>query len=314
MACTYVVRLRTVELEVGLELAVAHLRVNLPDAHGKVASLALEARAEARHHAVDVMLVNLRLDLVVAHGVDLAYLHSRSHALAQDHVQKAEFTVNRSLDGEIGLAVAYHSHIHTHIVQALLHLLDFHTAVEAVLDGALLDQFVLLAREFVVLLRLEVLLACDELFLVKGFLLLVGTAVALHVQREGELVLLHGKLLLLHLYHCVAQDVLLLGEFSFGVEDFQVELVVAQDEYGLTRPDRGTFLHDDPVHHAALLGAELDGGHRLHLAAHAYVVVELPALDRAHGESVRIDPVCPGIVAEHKVEHEGQHEGSEPIW
>ncbi len=45
-----------------------------------------------------------------------------------------------------------------------------------------------------------------------------------------QLVLAHVQLLLLHLDLCVAEDVLLLGQLSLGVQYLQVQVVVVQDE------------------------------------------------------------------------------------
>ena len=106
----------------------------------KVVVLTLESCVEPRGHAVDVVLVDLRLDLVAAQVVDLAYLRAGGNRLAEHGVEQSEFAVNRGLDVEVVLAAAYHLHVHAHVLQALLHLLDLHAAVEAVLEFAVAHE------------------------------------------------------------------------------------------------------------------------------------------------------------------------------
>ena len=236
------------------------------------------------------MFVDLGFYLVVSDRVDLPYFHPRGHALPEHDIQKSEFPVDGGLDGQVGLAVAYHGHVLSHVVETLLHLVDFHSSIETVLDRPFLDELVFLLREFVVFFGFEILLPGDEFVLVQGGLLLVVPAAAPDIHLVGHLVLLDGELLLLHLDHGVAQDVLLLGELRLRVEDLQVKVVVAEQEKGLPGADHGTFLDQDFLHHPAFLRAELDSGHRLHLAAYPDVVVELSFLHFADADGVLVDP------------------------
>ena len=145
-------------------------------------------------------------------------------------------------------------------------------------------------REPVVLLSLQVVLLGDELVLVKGFLLLVGTLQAVHLRAVLQHVLPDIQFLLLHLDLRVAEDVLLLGQFGLGVQDLQVQVVVVQEKDGVAGLHAGTFFDEDLLDDAALLRAELDRRHRLHTAADADIVVELPFDGRRYRDGILVHP------------------------
>ena len=81
------------------------------------------------------MLIYKRLNLVGIKIVYLTYLGSSRNALPQSHIQQAKLAIYRSLYSKVILPLADHSHIQTHIVQALSHLVNLHRTVKAVLLG-----------------------------------------------------------------------------------------------------------------------------------------------------------------------------------
>ena len=132
---------------------------------------------------------------------------------------------------------------------------------------------------------LQVVFLGDEFVLIQGLLLLVGALEAVHLGAVLQHVLTDVQLLLLHLDLGVAEDVLLLGQLGLGVQDLQVQVVVIEDEDGVPRLHRRAFLDED---HAAFLRAQLDGRHRLHAAADADIVVELPSHSASDGQCILV--------------------------
>ena len=275
-------------------------------------ALPLEGGLQACRHAIDVMLIHLGLNLIAIQVVDLPNLRACRHALAEHHVQEAQFAVDGRLDGEVFLAVANHQHIDAHVLKALAHLRDFHRAVEAVLLGAVAHEAEAVVAELVVLFGLQEVLAGDEAVVEERLLRLVAAAVAAHLGLQLHLLLFEAQFLLLHLDHRVAQDVLLLGEFGLGVEDLHVKVLVAEDEDDIAGLDAATFLGDNLLHHAALQGADLDGGHRGHLSADADVVVELARGHRPDADVVGVDAQFGGIVAEDEPQDEDEQQSTAP--
>ena len=113
---------------------------------------------------------------------------------------------------------------------------------------------------------------------------LVGAFLAAHLHLQLQFLLLEAQLLLFHLDHRVAEDVLLLGEVGLSVEDLHVETLIAEDQDDVAFAYVRALLRDDCLHHAALQRAELHSGHRYHAPADADVVVELAAAHLAHGD------------------------------
>ncbi len=259
------------------------------------------------------MLIYLSLNFVRAHGIDLADFGSGADGLAEDHVQKAQFAVDGRFHNEVGFALTDHLHIEKHALQALLHPVNLGTAVQAVLDGAFADQVVFLLGKPIILLGLQILLPGDEFILVKGLLLLVGTAQAFHLDAVFQHVLTHIQLLLLHGNLRIALDVFLLRQVGFGIQDLHVQVVIGEHQDGVAGFHRGTFFDEDFLHDTAFLRAQLDGGHGLHAAADADIVVEL-ALDGV-GDGNRILIHAQGLVIGpcNQVHDECQQQGAQPI-
>ena len=184
--------------------------------------------------------------------------------------------------------------------------------MEAVLFGAVLNQLQAAVREREVLLGLQVVLAGDEAIVVERLLRLVGAAIALHLHLQLQFLLLHAQLLLFHLNHCIAQDVLLFGKVGLGGEDLHVEVLVAQNKNDIARLDAAAFLCDDLLHHTAFQRTDLDGRHGRDLSADADVVVELARGDGAHGDVVRIDAEFLRVVPEDEPKDEDEEQCPAP--
>ena len=170
-----------------------------------------------------------------------------------------------------------------------MHLADLHAAVETILLGTVIDQLQALLCQTVVLLRTEIFLTSNQLVGIQCTLRLCGAACAFHLHCQLQTLLLQTEFLLLHRDESVAQKVLFLSEFGFGVEDLQVEVVVAEYQYAVACLDMRTLFHDDLLHDTAFEWRELDSGHGLHLSIETNVVVELAFCDSGDGQSFGVD-------------------------
>ena len=109
------------------------------------------------------------------------------------------------------------------------------------------------------------------------------TLLALAVHVERGLLCAIVEPILQHCHLCVAQEVLLLGQLSLGVENLQVEVAVAQSQYHVALVHARAFLYDFLSHDAAFLWRDLHDLYRQHLTVETHVVVELAASDIADG-------------------------------
>ena len=307
-----VVRLLPVKLEIGLELAVAHLGIDLADDRREGLALTLESGFQAGNDPVDVMLIYLCLNLISPDGVDLADLRAAGDALSENHIQQSKLSVDRGLHDEVVLALADHVHIQEHVLKALLHPVNLGPPVEAVLAGALADEVIFLDRELIILLCLKVLLLGDQFVLVESLLLLVSPVEFLDISPVLQLVLAHVQLLLLHLDLRVSQNVLFLSEFRLGIQDLEVQVVVAQHKDRIPCPDLGTLLDQDGLDYSTLLRGELDCRHWLYPAADPDVVVELSPCGRADGQSVLVHPQGLVVGTGDEIDYEYSQKRSEP--
>ena len=135
------------------------------------------------------MFIYLGLNLVTVEIIDLPDLRPGRNGLAQHHIQKTEFPVNRSLDGQIVFPPADHKHILAHIVQALLHLVNLHGPVQTVLLRPVLDQLQLARSQFIILLGSQIILTCNQLLLIQRLVLQIFTSKPVDIRLELELVL-----------------------------------------------------------------------------------------------------------------------------
>ena len=115
-----------------------------------------------------------------------------------------------------------------------------------------------------------------------------------------------AQAVLLHRHLRVAEQVLLLGQLCLGVEDLQLKVRVAQADNHVAAAHLGAFFHDELLHDAALLGAELHDGDGLHLSVDAHEIVELVALHFADAEAARVYSQRRGVVAEDDPQHEDE--------
>ena len=182
--------------------------------------------------------------------------------------------------------------------------------VDAVLLQSLRDKTLLAACELIVLTTLQIHLLTDEAFLVEACVLFVGTALAVAVGVERSLLGAIIEAVLLHSHLRVAQQVLLLGEFSLSVENLQVEVAVAESEYHVSLSDACALLHNLLAHYAALLGRNLHHLDRQHLSVETHIVVELATSDVADGDVGDVYGHRAGGCAEHYPHEERSECGS----
>lgn len=145
--------------------------------------------------------------------------------------------------------------------------------------------------------------------------MVVGPLLGLLVHSElgglgavAQLVLLHGEL-------CVAQHVLLLGQLTLSVEDFEIEIGVAQPNNNVAFVHLSTlindFLHDD----ASLFGRDLYHLNGHHVAVEAHVVIKLLVLNRSDAQSAVVHLERRSEVAHSQpYESHSQHHASSHPW
>ena len=216
----------TLEDKVTTELAFAHLGINLANLELILLVASRKSGSKPLTDAIDIVLIDLCLYLIIREVIELAYLLSRLDALAQFHIEQSQFAVDGRADFELVLALANQHHILTHILQVILHLVHLNGAIDRVLLQTLGNQLPLLGRELIVLLRLDVILLADEFLLIEPLVLLIVALFALGVHIELRLLRLVVQTVLLHRHLGIAQQVLLLGEFGLGIQDLKVEVAV----------------------------------------------------------------------------------------
>ncbi len=302
-----VVRAHALEDEVDAELAVPHLGIDLAHLQGVTLAILVEGGSESGLHAVDVVLIHLCLYLIVAQVVHHTYLLSCRHALSQFHIQQTHLAGDGAADIELLFTLAHQLHIFLHRRKVICHLLHLRAAQLGILLQSLVHQGVLLHGEVVVFLCLEIFLLGIELFLVQSLLVLVGAALGHHVLREGEFLVAVGELVLLHGNLCVAEHILFLRQFALGIQDFQVEVGVAELDDDVTLVDVRTLIHHLLQHDAAFLRTDLHHGDRSHLSIHRHIVVELSLLHVADAQRLPIHPQRGGEIAHAEPYEEGDH-------
>ena len=306
-------RIGSREVEIGAEYVVAHLGIDFVQPHAIVGVLPFEGGFEACADAVDIDFVDLRFDLEVREVVDLSDLLARCDRLSQHDVQQADLAVDRRFDGEVADALADELHVAPHVGQIIFHLFDLHGAVERILYLPLDVQLALFLGQIPVLLGLQPLFAGDEPVCVEFVVLFEGAPLACHVEIELRLVLPQGELFLLHRDERVAQQVLLLGQFGFAVEDFERQRRVAQLHQHVAPADRGSLLDHEPFDDTRFERTQLNRRNGFDLSRHADVVVEIALRHFGDRERAGIDTQRRGVVAQQQPCGEEQEEHTAPI-
>ena len=94
---------------------------------------------------------------------------------------------------------------------------------------------------------------------------------------------------MLHGYLGVTQQVLLLCQFCFGIQDLQVEVGVAKTNNDIAFLDVCTFFYNLLHHDAAFFWRNLHHLYGQYLSVGAYIVLELCFRYLAHSQVVGID-------------------------
>ena len=165
----------------------------------------------------------------------------------------------------------------------------------------------------VVLLCFQVFLPGYQLIIIECLLLLIGPTHTVHLGAVLQLVLTDVQLLLFHLNLGVSEDILLLCQFSLGVQDLQVQIVVREHQDRVSSADLGSLLNEDFLHDTPFLRAELNGSHGLHTSADADIVIEFPFLCGRDHHSVLIHPKGLVVWSGYQVGDESQEQCSEPV-
>lgn len=139
-------------------------------------AILVEGGSQAGFHSVDVVLIHLCLYLVITEVVDDSYLLTRRDALSQLHIQQTDFPRDAAADIQLLLALSDELHIALHGFEVIIHLVHLRMAELCILLQSLVDESVLLHRQVIILLCLEILLMGVELLLVESLLMLISTA------------------------------------------------------------------------------------------------------------------------------------------
>ena len=167
---------------------------------------------------VDVVFVDLRLDLIVAQVVDDTDFLSGRDVLSKFDIQQPDLALDRRAHLKAGFPLAYKHHIALHGLQVVGHLIHLRAPQLGIFLQPLLYEDVLLHSQLIVFLGLQILLPAVELLALQRFLMAEAALLGLNIHLQlgrlvavVELILLHGDLR-------IAQHVLLLGQFAFGIE------------------------------------------------------------------------------------------------
>ena len=171
-----IARAAALEDEVDAEPTVSHLWINLANLQEIMLAILVEGGSQAGFHSVDVVFIHLCLHLVITEVIDDSYLLPRRDALSQLHIQQTDFTRDSAADIQFLLALSDELHIALHGFEVIIHLIHLRMAELCILLQSLVDESVLLHRQVIILLCLEVLLSGVELLLVESLLMLISTA------------------------------------------------------------------------------------------------------------------------------------------
>ena len=283
-----VARANAFEDEVDAEPAVSYLGINLANLQEIMLAVLVESGCEPRFYPVDVMLIHLRLHLEIAKVVDDANLLSGLNALSQFHIEQTDFARNGAADVQLLLALANQLHILLHGFQIITHLIHLRTAELCILLQSLADERMLLDGKVVIFLCLQILLARIEFFLVQRLLMLIGTALGNDILRKRQFLVAIVQAVLLHRNLGVAKHVLLFGKFTFGIQNLQVEIRIAQFHDYIALVYVGAFIHHFLQNDTAFLRTDLHHGDRNHLSIHRNIIVELRLLYGSDAQSLPV--------------------------
>ena len=93
---------------------------------------------------------------------------------------------------------------------------------------------------------------------------------------------------LLHRHLGIAQQVLLLSEFGFGIQDLKVEVAIRKADYHIALLDVGAFLNHLFHHDATFFWRNLNNLNGHHLSVGAHIVLKLSTLHVADGQLVLV--------------------------
>ena len=98
--------------------------------------------------------------------------------------------------------------------------------------------------------------------------------------------------ILLHRYLGVAQQILLLSEFSFGIQNLKVEVAVRKTGYHIALLDVRAFLNHLFHHDTTFFWRNLNDLDGQHLPVGAHIVLKLSTLHVADGQLVLVHFEC----------------------
>ena len=209
---------------------------------------------------------------------------------------------------------ADHLHVHPHVIQAFLHLLDLYAAIKTVLDGPVLDQLQTTFGQFVIFFRLQIDLFRNQVFLIKLFLCFIRPTIPFDFHLQLKHFLMHVQLFLLHRDQGITQEVFFLCQVGFRIEDLHIQILILQFEDLIARLHLCSFFDEDIMHHARLQRTDLNGCHRLYLSTHPNIIVKLSGDHFTDRHRIRIDTKRTHVIPQQQVNHKHHDQRTQPVW
>ena len=135
----------------------------------------LEGGRQPRLHTVDIVFIHPCLYLIVTQVIDDAYALACRDVLTQLHIQCTQFSRDAATHFQAGFTLPHQLHIALHGLQVIIHLVHLRPPELGILVQPFAYQIVLLARELIVLLGLQVLFLGHQLLIPQRLHMLVGS-------------------------------------------------------------------------------------------------------------------------------------------
>ena len=116
------------------------------------------------------------------------------------------------------------SNIFTHIGQTGFHFVHLDCTGDRILTQAFYNQVIFFTCQLKILFCFQKFFLCNQVFLIQLFLLVIGTAVARHVDIQLCFFQLIVQFVLLHRHLCITKKILLFRQLCLGIQDLQVEI------------------------------------------------------------------------------------------
>ena len=259
------------------------------------------------------MFINLSLDFITTQVIDLSDLHAGRNGLPQNNIQQSQLAVYGCRKNQMFLATADHLHVHPHVTQTFLHLLHLNIPVQTVLNGPVLHQFQPAFRQIIVLFCPQIFFPGNQFFLIKLLLGFIGPAVPLDICFQLQHFLMYTQFFLLHGNQRIPQQVFLLGQICFRVQNLHIQIFVLQLQNLIASFNLRSFFQKNLMYDSRLQRTDLNGRHRLYLPAHPDIIVELTRNHFTDRKRISIDPKGTQVAPQQEISYEDNHQSPQPV-